>query len=217
MERKKRPFTMAGGIVDIVFASLDIFATLIILLAMIEYNSQVGIDVTYLTVLIVTCVFEFIFATVIIILSSVLLAKNSLPAEQFNRCTGLIITLFVFDCIAVVGSLLNAINGNYFSIVVLLVYAMCAIFIMLDLCVNKKALKTPVTEENSRVVKVEKVEEKVKDNQKAKPSQVQNKVGGSTSKLYQILTELKEMKEAEILTEEEYKKLKAKLIDKYEF
>ena len=41
---------MAGGIVDIVFASLDIFATLIILLAMIEYNSQVGIDVTYLTV-----------------------------------------------------------------------------------------------------------------------------------------------------------------------
>ncbi len=217
MEKKRRPFTLSGGIVNIVFASLDILATLIVLFAMIEYSSQVGLDTTYLTVLTVTCVFEFVFAIVIIILSSILLAKCSFPVERFNKYTGLIITLFVFDCIAVIGSLINAINGNYFSIIILLVYAMCAIFIMLDLCANKKELKNSVTEENKEVVKVEKVEKKVEDNKKTQAVPAQNKGNSSVSKLYQTLSELKEMREAEIITEEEYKKLKAKLIEKFEF
>lgn len=217
MEKKRRPFTLTGGIVNVVFASLDILATLIVLFAMIEYNSQVGLDTTYLTVLTVTCIFEFVFATVIIILSSILLAKSSLPIDRFNKYSGLIITLFVFDCIAVIGSLFNAISGNYFSIIVLLVYVMCAIFIMIDLCANKKALKNPVSEQNKEVAKMEKVEEKAEDVKKTQANPVQNKTGGTMSKLYQTLSELKEMKEAEIITDEEYKKLKAKLIDKYEF
>ena len=217
MEKKRRPFTLTGGIVNVVFASLDILATLIVLFAMIEYNSQVGLDTTYLTVLTVTCIFEFVFATVIIILSSILLAKSSLPIDRFNKYSGLIITLFVFDCIAVIGSLFNAISGNYFSIIVLLVYVMCAIFIMIDLCANKKALKNPVSEQNKEVAKMEKVEEKAEDVKKTQANPVQNKTGGTMSKLYQTLSELKEMKEAEIITDEEYKKLKEKLIDKYEF
>ncbi len=217
MEKKRRPFTLTGGIVNVVFASLDILATLIVLFAMIEYNSQVGLDTTYLTVLTVTCIFEFVFATVIIILSSILLAKSSLPIDRFNKYSGLIITLFVFDCIAVIGSLFNAISGNYFSIIVLLVYVMCAIFIMIDLCANKKALKNPVSEQNKEVAKMEKVEEKAEDVKKTQSNPVQNKTGVTMSKLYQTLSELKEMKEAEIITDEEYKKLKEKLIDKYEF
>ncbi len=35
--------------------------------------------------------------------------------------------------------------------------------------------------------------------------------------LQQILSELKEMKDADIISEEEYKKLREKLIDNYEF
>lgn len=219
MEKKRRPFTLTGGIVNIVFASLDIIATLIIFISMmeLEYSSPVGLDSTYLIVYTVTCFLEFVFAIVIIILTSILLAKCSLPVERFNKYTGLIITLFVFDCIAVIGSLINAINGNYFAIVVLLVYAMCAIFIMLDLCANKKELKNPATEENKEVVKVEKMEKKVEDNKKTQAVPAQNNGNTSVSKLYQTLSEIKEMKENEIITEDEYKKLKAKLIDKYEF
>ena len=131
----------------------------------------------------------------IIILSSILLKKSSLPAEKFDKCTGLIIALFVFDCIAALNSLLNAINGNYYAILTLLVYAMCAVFIMLDLCFNKKALKNAAGD--------------------VKASKTSNNIGKPS--LQQTLSELKEMKDAGIISEEEYRKLREKLIDNYEF
>lgn len=224
MEMKRRPFTLSGGIVNIVFGALDILATILVLFIMIEYNSQTPLDPTYLIVLTVTCIIEFIFAIVIIILSSILVSKNHLTVSKFDKYTGLIITLFVFDCIAVVGSLINAISGNYFSIVVMIIYAMCGIFIMLDLCANKKELKQSLNVENNEVVKVEKPVETEKEKQKNKSqnttstsASTKNTINSSASKLYQTLLELKEMKEADIITEEEYKKLKEKLIDKYEF
>lgn len=222
MEIKRRPFTLSGGIVNIIFGALDILATILIIFMIAEYSSQTTLDTTYLAVFMSTCAFEFVFAIVIIILSSVMLAKSSLPVDQFNRYTGLIITLFVFDCIAVVGSLINSINGNYFSIVTLIIYAMCATFIMVDLCLNKKELKKNVSSTEKESTSVEKVVEKKEEkenlsSEKKTIVEKNNKEYSSTSKLYQILVELKEMKDNEIITADEYKKLKEKLTDKYEF
>lgn len=225
---KKRPFTLTAGIVNIVFAVIDLIFMVLVCTIVSQQAEYIGASYT---AIIIMAVIEILFAGTIIILSSILLNKWAYSVEKFDKVTGLVIALFVFDCLAVISSLINIFGGNYVSILTLCIYAMCATFLMIDLCLNKRDLnrlnaQTPsqksVPEPDRSSQNVVAPQERQKTVQpKVQVQPVQNQGVKTTSlassELYQNLSDLKEMKDEKIITEEEYQKLKSKLIDKFEF
>jgi len=114
----------------------------------------------------------------------------------------------------------------------MLVYAMCGTFVLVDLCRNKKDLKalnaqqpsaveaapeTPVVPVAPQIVEDSAVQAIVAPvEEKAEVLNIQTfKI--EVSKLHQNFRELKNIKDEGLITEDEYKKLKAKLIEKAEF
>lgn len=98
---------------------------------------------------------------------------------------------------------------------------MSATFLMIDLCLNKKEKS-----ESCQLYEKISIKPQTQHNISAKTQQIVNeKVGEKLvekysypiSKLHQTLKELKEMKDTEIISEEDYKKLKNKIIEKFEF
>ena len=92
MEKKKRPLTLAGCIVNIVFAAIDIIAMIIMASTISNLGYMYGVYDT--TFLVIPCIIEIIFALTILILSSILTAKHSKPVAEYKKYSGLIITLF---------------------------------------------------------------------------------------------------------------------------
>lgn len=222
---KKRPLTLSGAIVNIIFGALDIIAMIIscIYISDLYYTVSYYLDTTPF---IIAYAIEMAFAATIVILASLLCSKCKKSVQDYNKCSGLVITLFVFNCLAVVASLINLIGGNYFAIVTMLVYAMCGTFELVDLCRNKKALKNgdvAMQPMQAQATYVQPVAQPVVNTQPAQPVQstqtakLVQTAPVAQSKLYQTLVELKEMKDLGIIDEEEYKKLKARAVDKAEF
>lgn len=215
--KKTRPFTLTAGIVNIVFATVDIIGMIFAL----TYLSYLMRNDSGFSTVIAASVFGIAFCVTIIVLSIILLTKSSLPVEKFDKFSGLIIALFVFNCLAIVSSLINIILGQYFSILLLFVYGMSATFLMIDLCLNKKEKS-----ESGQLYEKISIKPQTQHNISAKTQQIVNeKVGEKLvekysypiSKLHQTLKELKVMKDTEIISEEDYKKLKNKIIEKFEF
>lgn len=214
---KTRPFTLTAGIVNIVFATVDIIGMIFAL----TYLSYLMRNDSGFSTVIAASVFGIAFCVTIIVLSIILLTKSSLPVEKFDKFSGLIIALFVFNCLAIVSSLINIILGQYFSILLLFVYGMSATFLMIDLCLNKKE-KSKIEQQDVKVSYAPQTQRKISAE---KQSATNEKVGEKLvekyscpiSKLHQSLKELKVMKDTEIISEEDYKKLKNKIIEKFEF
>ncbi len=234
-ETIKRPLTLAGTIVNIVIGALDIILMIWMSVAFSELSGWYGSSgyeyYVDMTPYIVSCVIEIGFAIAIIIMASLLCARYKKSIREYDKSSGLIITLFVFNCLAVLGSLVNICIGNFIAIVTMLTYAMCGAFILVDFCRNKKALKklgaevAEVQTQQAPVVSVV-TDAPVAPTPVAKtqPTKVETPVQPVASasvvpqsKLFQTLKELKEMKELGIIDEDEYKKLKAKAVDKAEF
>ena len=198
MEEKNRPLTLIATIVSIVFS----------IVAIGFYGFYLYLFTGWLGFTIVSAIFlmDILFVTTILVLSAVLIGKWNASVEAYNKKIGVSVTLIVFMCFVVLLDIIDVCIGNYYSIVTALTYAMCGVFIMIDVCRNKKAAK--VFQQSA----------KTEDTKISEETSVQGgiKADAEIEHLRKQLAEAKAMKEQGIISEEEYEKLKAKVLDKAE-
>ena len=164
-----------------------IFAALGIVLILIDIRRYGSWAFSSYELIIIT-VLEVAFYITIIVLSARLVRKTSTPDEIFaTKQRKLAIALFVFDCIVVVASLYLVVIGSssLFTFFSFAAFALCGVFFMIDVCRNAKAVAP------------------------AKPA------GKSAKSLVNSLNELKTMKDSGLISEEDYEKLKANVIQNY--
>ncbi len=166
MEKKKRPLSLSGAIINLVFAILHLVYTVLILLLIkdiflggifssnITLNSSLRVMATpnaglYAFVEIVFMV-QMLIDLAIIALSIVLISLSFKPVAVYKGGSVLIVILFIAN---IVSAISNMIFVNFISILFALVNIMCAVFIMVDLCRNnieyKKLKQTPSQQQQS--------------------------------------------------------------------
>ena len=210
MEKKKRPLTLTGAILNIIFAAIGIIVNVVFLIEISNPFYAMYVP-AFLTI---TIIINILFAVAVLIISIILLTKCSRDVVGYKKCSGLAITLFVFNCILFLS---NILTFEILNIIIVLVYAMNGTFILVDVCRNNKAYKiltNPVSEVNyapqnnpAPVARPTPVA--------ARPAPVSNM--SASDKLLKDLTEVKKLKDAGIIDEVEYTKLKDNIINNAKF
>lgn len=223
MHNKKRPLTKAGSIVDIVIASITVvvsFYTIIMLASVMSVASsmtELAAMLTELlsttitaetarlmfTVMILAYVAEILFDVVIIILGAFTCARSNWTVENYANKKGVQISLVVFNFIMVLFGFISCIS-NAMSIIPLLVYVMCAVFVLVDLCRNQKDFKT------------------YSDPNYVEPTPTQPQPWRhqpepkepNLNEVYKTLSDLKTLLDNQVITQQEYDEMKRKIIDK---
>lgn len=207
MEKKKRPLTLTACILNIIFTSLTFIVDIY---AIIELTSYPYVNANLFIALLVI---DILFIVSLFILSIILINKCGKNIVDFKKCAGIGITIFVFSCIIVFSSLIEIFTGNLLKIIMMLVYAMNGTFILIDVCRNNKAYKN-LNEPKQETKYTPNVEEEQSNSQQS----AQSATNISTSdKLVQDLIEIKKLKDADIINEEDYNRLKNNIINNVKF
>ena len=203
---EKQGFTKAAGIINIIYASFELIIVLIGLLFSNKVLSSLGVmsgdqmvDSMVKDVLTVIFIFCAIFDILIIVLASIMLKRTSKPVNEYKM--GIPITLFVFNCVVALSSL---INGMFWGTAI---YAMCAVFIMIDVVKMKKLRdKSEIQEMSSTEVNSYSNYNDMKPQSYSQPPYAQQ--NAESNDLIKKIKKLDDMKATGVINEEEYAKMK---------
>ncbi len=185
MEKISRPFTLGACIVQIVLAGSELLYLLDIITEMLETLTEIS-GITPTTIYYGIIILVTLLNIAIIILASQTIKRYKNPHQTYPR--DLVITLFVINCILILGAL-TTVGNNYLSIISAIAYGLCGTFLMIDLVKNKQALNDMPQDQNA-----------TDNDPEPKP-------------LAQKLQKLNAMKSAGLINDEDFEKLKAKLIE----
>ena len=196
-EKKSRPFTLSASIVSTIVGAAVFGIMLYIIIALAQYGA-VGYTPFIVWVNLISSL-----GVLGLGIPTIWLANSS--AEKYKKAIGLFITAFVFSCLQVVLSLIyicvagvSTIVGAI-SLIAMLGCAVSGTFYMLDIARKNKAQK------QTKVVR----QQEVQQAETPKPA--------AEKSLVQSLQEIKEMKEAGLINDEDYEKLKSNILSNYKF
>ncbi len=209
---KSRPFTLTAAILNTVFAALTILGAIYILVELSSLNYSGQYMLAY--------AIEMLFAVATLTIAIVLIVKARVPVTKFPR--GVAITLFVFNIILSVFGIIG-ISGMTLAYIIIdllivAVYILCSVFIMVDVAKNGK-LKQRIANGETYLDSDQEYNEYMKSKSDQAQSQaakkVEEKPAEQNGALYNKLAELQKMKEAGMINEQEYSKMRAKVLDDY--
>ena len=203
----KRSLLKAGSILNIIFSVVSVFfygyasfAMYIVLAIAHDLDSQATETIEILIMFIIIIAIA-ILSLITIVLSAIALKRSKLGVQEFNKNKGVVVFLNVITFI-LVGLHCYYIFGSelaFFSIINVSIFSLTSIFVLVDLCKNKKALKNAPVEE----IMAQPAEQPVE----AQPTQVKPE-----ENIEDRLIKLNNLKAQGLITEDEYNKLKQDLL-----
>ena len=203
----KRSLLKAGSILNIIFSVISVcfygyasFAIYIVFAIAHDLDSQ-ATETLEILIMFIIIIAIAILSLITIVLSAIALKKSKLGVQEFNKNKGVVVFLNVVTFI-LVGLHCYYIFGSefaFFSIINVSIFSLTSIFVLVDLCKNKKALKNAPVEE----IMAQPAEQPVA----AQPTQVKPE-----ENIEDRLIKLNNLKAQGLITEDEYNKLKQDLL-----
>lgn len=142
----KKPFLLAGLVINIVAFSIYIIDCLIGIFALATALSEYANDPTFQTaavIVLLSFILILAFSITGVVFSSVCIPRYKLEPEKFAKKKGMILTVFIFDIIVVVLSIIGFCTGSFSILGLFIVLALIvgAVFIMMDYSKNRKFIE----------------------------------------------------------------------------
>ena len=164
MQKQSRPFLLTGLILSLLAYIAIFISYLFSIVAVTGLLGDLAVVDTAVMLVIVMAILIMIFALLGLIFASVSISRWKLSPQEFAGKKGLIITTFVFNVIIAVLLLVSLFSTfDVFTLVLLLVMVLAAVFIMVDVAKNKKLLTETQTAQQSQIQ-----ETKVEENKEEK-------------------------------------------------
>ena len=207
----KRSLIKAGSIINIIFSVISTFFygyftfAVYIALALVDSFDGTADEITDVRAMFIISIAIFILSITVIVLSAIALKKSKLNVRTFHKNKGAVVALLVCTILL---ALLNIYYIGLSEIALLLiinmiVYVLTSIFVLVDLCKNKKALKNAPVEE----IMTQTAEQPAEQAVSTKPTQVR-----PVENIEDRLIKLNSLREQGLITNEEYEKLKQDLL-----
>lgn len=143
----KRPFLLAGLIINIVAFAIYIIDCILIIFTLASAMSSAGgtIDETIQAAVVLVMLITILllaFCITGVVFSAVCIPRYTLSPEKFSKKKGLIMTTFIFDVVVVLLSIIGFCSGSFsvLGIIIVLALIAAAVFIMIDYSKNSKLL-----------------------------------------------------------------------------
>ena len=199
----KRSLTKAGSIINIILSVISTFfygyasfAMYIVVAIAHDIDSQAQ-ETSQLIAMFIVMMAIAVLSIVTIVLSAIAIKKSKLSIHEFNRRKGSVVALFICTMI-LAGLHVYYIIGSelaFFSIINTIMFSITSLFVLIDLCKNKKALKNAPVEEI--------MDQPAKQPVEAQPTQVKPE-----ENIEDRLIKINNLKAQGLITEDEYNKLK---------
>ena len=156
-QQTKRPFLLAGLIINIVcFAILSILSLVLVFAAaqVLSDLSDINASDTGAAVFVMAIyILILAFCVLGLVFSAVSITRVKLSPVEFNRRKGMVLTSFIFDIIIIVFTIIGLTSGfDVLSFIMALCLICAAVFIMLDYAKNPKLMaQASATQANAPV------------------------------------------------------------------
>ena len=153
-QQTKRPFLLAGLIINIVCFAILSIGSLVLVFAAAQVLSDINVSDTGAAVFVMAIyILILAFCVLGLIFSAISITRVKLSPVEFNRRKGMVLTSFIFDIIIIVFTIIGLTSGfDTLSFIMALCLICAAVFIMLDYAKNPKLMaQASATQANAQV------------------------------------------------------------------
>lgn len=153
-QQTKRPFLLAGLIINIVCFAILSIGSLVLVFAAAQVLSDINASDTGAAVFVMAIyILILAFCVLGLVFSAVSITRVKLSPVEFNRRKGMVLTSFIFDIIIIVFIIIGLTSGfDVLSFIMALCLICAAVFIMLDYAKNPKLMtQASATQANAPV------------------------------------------------------------------